>query len=119
MSCILEHARLLRIHGAVARLILSLSLIGVQVALGQQTGNTPSADAGQTAPTESEGGDLASRANDPSEPLKQLNFDDSYSPAYFGSQGEGNPSRLRGYRFPFCPRNYAIGPAAMGFKEQA
>ncbi len=89
-----EHMRHLRTHGVVALLILSFSLIGVQVALSQQSGNAPSTDAGQAAPTEG-GGDLASQANDPSAPLKQLNFYNSYNPAYFGSQGEGNVLLIR------------------------
>jgi hypothetical protein len=93
MNCIFEHTRL-RTHGVVARLILSFSLIGVQVALGQQSGSAPSTDPGQAVPTEA-GGDLASRANDPSAPLKQLNFYNSYNPAYFGSQGEGNVLLIR------------------------
>jgi hypothetical protein len=94
MNCIFERMRLLRPCGVVARLILGFSLIGAQVVLAQQSGNAPSTDAGQAAPTES-GGDLASKANDPSSPLKQLNFYDSYNPAYLGSQGEGNVLLIR------------------------
>jgi hypothetical protein len=94
MNCIFEHTRLRRTRGVVARLILTFSFIGVQVALSQQSGNAPSTDASQAVPTK-DGGDLASRANDPSAPLKQLNFYDSYNPAYLGSQGEGNMLLIR------------------------
>jgi len=70
------------------------SLVGAQVALGQQSENATSTDAGQAVPGEG-GGDLAARANDPSSPLKQLQFQDWYNPAYLGTQGEGNAFLIR------------------------
>jgi hypothetical protein len=94
MDRIFEHMRLLRRHGVVAWLVLGFSLIGAQVVFGQQSDNAPSTDAGQAVPTEG-GDDLASKANDPSSPLKQLQFQDGYNPAYLGTQGEGNAFLIR------------------------
>ena len=93
MVCIFEHMRLRRPYRVVARLVLGFSLIPAQVVLAQQS-DTPSTDAGQAVPTEG-GGDLASKANDPSSPLKQLQFQDWYAPAYLGTQGESNAFLIR------------------------
>ncbi len=76
----------------MARLRLPFLIMILAFAYGQtlyaQGGNGTH---GATPPANSSGGDdLATQANDPTAPVMELQFQNSYTPVYYGAEGQGN-----------------------------
>lgn len=96
------------------RLILAIGVLVVlcrQRTLGQQAAkSSPPAQQGGSSPGGS--ADLATQANDPTAALVELQFQNSYTPAYYGTEGEGNtfilqpvlPSKRHGWFPPTITR---------------